>query len=444
MRDQLLQVPKGHESLFQVKPPNPETRIYSGWFELRQGSTVVKVRGRVFFRWLPSPRLCFTGTASNRLHILELERAELLVKRAKIRTEVFITQVSRGQKVSYAGSSTTRVTQGQRRPVRRVQFHLVNFHQYLGESIRYGSDQAPTFTRGRLHLKAHGWRISLDEQWSTRKDRKKLKESGGYLLSHVGQITRPNEGTITFQSAERLLEILHFYFGFLRGFWCGPVIPVGLGITKPLWTNWASWKLTPRAQAGTWFPDFRPTDAGQILRSFQHHWRDPMWQMVLRHVVYWYVHANVEAGTTDVTILSSFIGLETLGWAYVVEDQRTLSRSRYDGLHAADKIRRLLTGLGIPLSIPTRFSRLHASASRLGVTDGPGFLARARNALVHPSPANRRFLGRVDTLTKWELSQLGQSYLELALLSILNYRGQYQMRVFSGAAGEAAEDVPWI
>ncbi|MFC1559251.1 hypothetical protein ACFL39_01535 [Gemmatimonadota bacterium] len=320
----------------------------------------------------------------------------------------------------------------------------MNFHDYLGDQIRFETPESFQRTRGRLTLKAHGWRINVDQQPAYSKRRKVLEAEGGYLLGHVGRIQKVDEKPIDFQQAEKVLQCLQFYFAFLRGFWCGPVIPEGIGVSSTLWTTWANWKLTPWLNVRSWFPTIRTREVGLLYREFQKKWSSPLWEQVIRHCIYWYIQSNAESGSSEARTLTSFIALEMLGWAYMVEDEGLMSIGKFDSLPAADKIEALLNSLGISTAIPQRFQRLRRAASSRHISSGPKFLARFRNALVHPDPPNRRFLSRIDGMTKWELAELGLTYFELALLSILSYQGQYRRRVFKGYAGEAEALVPWV
>ncbi len=178
-------------------------------------------------------------------------------------------------------------------------------------------------------------------------------------------------------------------------------------------------------------------------RSFEKLMRKSLWNRVLRNTVGWYIQANSSSGTTEAKIIPSFIALEMLAWALLVEDRGVFSNRRFNNLPAWKKLDALLQELGIPSDIPARFSRLKPAASRRKLNSGPKIFAAVRNALVHPKRSKRRFLSRLHQLTLWELSELGLTYLELAHLAVLGYRGSYSRRVFQGWADEELTAVPW-
>jgi hypothetical protein len=348
-----------------------------------------------------------------------------------------------GNERRYAGSGIGTTVVGHRRAARVIRFHLVNFHNYIGEAVRIGSVEQQGFCMARLTLKAHGWRIGIDQlpDWKDRLDN--VRAGGGYALSHVGALRRPSYRPIAYTEATSILESLHFFFGFLRGFWCGPVIPIGDGQTKVLWTEWSNWILTPWTNASSWFPEFQAKQTSSLYSSFRALWRRSLWNRVLRHTVHWYVLANSNRSSTVAKIVSSFLGLETLAWAVIVEDRQVRSNGKFNELGAERKIELLLDELGIPKQIPKRFKRLSKVAKSRGSWSGPKFLATVRNAIVHPKKSKRQFLARLHHLVIWELSELGLAYLELIHLALLGYKGVYTLRVFPGWAGDGVETVPW-
>jgi len=63
---------------------------------------------------------------------------------------------------------------------------------------------------------------------------------------------------------------------------------------------------------------------------------------------------------------------------------------------------------------------------------------------VHSQAENRKKLSSIPNRVKYEALQLGLLYLELSVLYILNFKGQYFNRC-SGAkwSGDGEETIPW-
>jgi hypothetical protein len=137
--------------------------------------------------------------------------------------------------------------------------------------------------------------------------------------------------------------------------------------------------------------------------------------------------------------------LELLTWVRLVEDQRVMTprqwKDRSNPFSA--KLRRLLTTMMIPLTIPSTLSDLEAYRVASNVQDGPETFTSIRNALVHPSPVKRAKLNN-SPKALFETWFLAGWYLDLCILNIIGYKGQYSNRTIrQGWAGDEVEDVPW-
>lgn len=97
-------------------------------------------------------------------------------------------------------------------------------------------------------------------------------------------------------------------------------------------------------------------------------------------------------------------------------------------LTAAQSTRHLLEWAGIPTVIPECFPVLTAKPGLTGPTDGPWFISEVRSRLVHPPKSldDPEWPGDSQLRAAW---QLGTWYLELALLRVLGYQGEYQTRL---------------
>jgi len=118
-----------------------------------------------------------------------------------------------------------------------------------------------------------------------------------------------------------------------------------------------------------------------------------------------------------------------------VVDRRTLSRERFRKLTAAHHIRLLVESCGIPTGIPPGLCDLEAKAKELKWKDGPEALAAVRNLLVHPD--------RRKDLPYYDAWRLAEWYVELALLGVLCFSGEYSNRTKAQRWVGAVEPVPW-
>jgi hypothetical protein len=89
---------------------------------------------------------------------------------------------------------------------------------------------------------------------------------------------------------------------------------------------------------------------------------------------------------------------------------------------------------GIPVAIPPKLAELAREAATRGWEDGPRAVVETRNLLVHAS-AN-------DHLPWHEAWMLARWYVELVLLRMLNFTGEYLNRTRALVVGDV-ERVPW-
>jgi len=95
----------------------------------------------------------------------------------------------KSEPVNGVGDESTQMT--------RVVFHLFNFVDLFG--TRRSTEQSGTAMHAIEHvdLDCDEWKIELKSLPSTREDIKKLKQEGGYRLTHIGDIKRSDQTPFT-------------------------------------------------------------------------------------------------------------------------------------------------------------------------------------------------------------------------------------------------------
>jgi hypothetical protein len=198
-------------------------------------------------------------------------------------------------------------------------------------------------------------------------------------------------------------------------------------------------KTTPNLHVQSWFNDCHRHVASDVYSGFYLRWSKNEWASAIKSAVYWYLFGNAPGVSVENGIILAHVAFETLGWTLFVEELKSLSVSGFRSLAASDKLRLLLNHCGIPQDVPTSLPSLQASAKAENWVDGPESISRIRNACVHPSQKNREALSRVGVDAQHEIWILSMHYLELILLSLFDYGGDYSCRVFGGAV----QRVPW-
>ena len=247
---------------------------------------------------------------------------------------------------------------------------------------------------------------------------------------------------MTALDARAVLQMLHFWFGLLRGAWAGPVFPQGVVDGEVVWRQFAPWKLGESRQVTTWFPERTPLDLADLFSGFVHRWNDSAWQGPLISAISWFVEANSSRSALESKIVLTQVALDLLAWVHLVETQRLHSRADFKRLSAAGRIRALLHHIGVPTKVPDYLTRLPA-LQQGDAFDGPGVITRVRNAFVHATEENRTAVGSIDGPRLLECSQLSLQYVELAILAVCQHSGHYARRGWKGWKGEDEVLVPW-
>ena len=145
----------------------------------------------------------------------------------------------------------------------------------------------------------------------------------------------------------------------------------------------------------------------------------------------------------DVRIPVACSGLELLGWA-ALQRNGWIATDALSKLPASAVLRLVLHWAGIPDAIPNHLKALQSRSSRVGQPDwaGPEVLFNIRNALVHPPKRldNPEWPDPTELVEAW---QLATWYLELLVLRILGYDGQYRSSLYLDRWINDLEHVPW-
>ena len=78
-----------------------------------------------------------------------------------------------------------------------VTFHLFNFPGFIGPDSYALRTNEGSLLCDRVILRADGWRITISATWETKQRLDELKQQGGYVITHVGQVEQENGSTFS-------------------------------------------------------------------------------------------------------------------------------------------------------------------------------------------------------------------------------------------------------
>ena len=397
------------------------------------------VDGSLSLRWLPSTALEMEGVYTGPPLSFDARGVTLRSARFGTADRVLLTHLSPWPTSRpVRGILSGPLTVGELVPCERLRFSLVNFPEYLGSPVT-------TKQGGRWCARMSGcseelsWNVdAIDEVTDLRRT---AAEAGGFLISHVGEL-RPRHGELSIESAQSLIHMLHWFFGFLRGAWTGPIFPRGCEGDTVRWRQFSSWKIDEPARVHTWLPRTNALDLSPLFQGFSALWSDANWREALVTALGWFVAANASRAPNETRLVLAQIALELLAWTWLVETRATYHRRAFGKLKTAERIRALLCDRGIPLPVPDHLGEL---VDLLGadVPDGPALIVTLRNALVHSGDNDRLRVHRITGTQLHLAGQLALQYFELVLLALCGYREKYVKRGFRGWRGADECLVPW-
>ncbi|CAN5682154.1 hypothetical protein BH24ACT22_BH24ACT22_01960 [soil metagenome] len=422
-------------SMYSIEEPNKIVTIRDVEpVELLCGETSVKTTAVVKIRWLPKPRLLIECEFKG-MHVPKPNHGDqYVIEFPSIGVSTSVDWINR----TYNSSSGTTLTlvpknglieRQQESDLSRTTFHLVNF------------SNSPMLRGGGIELEAGGWQIKIDPVPNLKNRTDELKRSGGYAITHAGEIQYGDNREFAQGDAIELLTALNNFFSFVQGFWVPPLLPVGYSSNNSvIWEQWGVRRTDPWQSVPSWFNGLHEDPISTLFPGFWSRWNNELWQKAIESAVYWYVRSNTQGSGTDGSIILTQAALELLSWTTYVEANGGLSKEGFKKLSAADQLRLLLSRTGIPLGVPEELQGLSKLAKQFN-WDGANAFVNLRNSLVHPGHSREDdFSGGKAIFEGW---LLGMWYLELILLKLFNYDGVYLNRLKLGGWVGDVEDVPW-
>ncbi len=437
-------------SVYSTINQNSTIKLYDGPLTIEQNGIKIATSGTVNLEWLRYPEIKFNITESNSntrkdLNRFTLEQAFLYlpicqegVKVHILERNVNVNQQKSNTKLSGKALEPIRVGKGH--DLTHMLVHLPNFCNTLGEYICY----CDTHWMGRFVLEENGWKLTVDKVDNYIELYNSLEVLGGYAITHVAKLERTNGNTFNAEEASSLLEDMSYFFSFTRGFWTCPAMELGFDKNEnKVWEKWNKPITNSWRYVNSWFNSQKPQVLADLWPGFYQRLHDTTWEKTIKQAIHWYVAANTLAGGLEGAIILAQTGHELLAWTlFVAEDP--LTKDRFDKLPASDKLRSLLLRLKISLTVPSSLVCLSQLRKSEKWVDGPHAVTDIRNKLVHPTPKNLQRISSLSYDTLRDAHTLGLWYLELVLLYLFNYKGNYANRLPYNRYASQDEPVPWV
>jgi hypothetical protein len=411
--------------------PEPAS-LFHGNAELHLGSNNYAGTGEVLLRFLPSPRIIINANFR-----ISQQAASLFVLGNSDNPSFFLSS----QKIEGLTSKRTLTTEGvnldwntlvepigigdmQAKTSISVISHLFNFPDFRGGQHQ---DTSAPLGRALLILESEEWKVSIQslEDSATHQAWNRIDQEGGCFLTHITKLERKDGSSFSGDDALEQRVILSNFLSFVKGSRLWTVCDVGFDASgAKTWETSAS----PRVDipAYSWFKKFKGHHVESLFPLFVKRWQQsPEWKNCLAHAIYWYTQANSNGRYLgiDSAIILAQTALERLAHHYLVIDRKMISPEGFKLLWASDQLRMLFSSINIPIEITKTTPDIQKIARKYNWIDAPHALTIIRNSLVHPEKKQ----GVDDCyFDAWKLSLW---YLELSILALCGYTGNYQDRL---------------
>ena len=413
--------------------------LYAGPLVVDPGPNQHVLDGQVEFRLFPKSTLTarFSGPLREYHHVsaggsLEAEPPLALADSADLTPPAEPKLRGRPPKTSWTSATNWSLpkTVGRLRKAKRFVVHISGPLQIrfpLVVPVREGGDQP------QVAFQLPGWNLVLAPHQDERDDDFTAVIKATSVKSH------PSEGDVA-QLAERLFVLLSLMAN--REIGIGPICGLSR-VGRIVWVEWG----TRRGRFGRpgvgWCPldesaYVLPTLASGLSNVASDRALDAIVDRAINHLL-----AADGDEVLDVRIPVACSAVELLGWA-ILQREKGFSRKAVEDLDAWEIADGALRWAGIPAAIPAHFTALEERKNRLSqpAWEGPGVLFSVRNKLVHP-PNRVKDPEWPNGDELYEAWALATSYLELLILRVIGYEGNYLPRLDLPRMVSDVEPVPW-
>ena len=433
-----------------MEEPNESINIYFGDFKLTRDNKSINLNGSIYLEWLPNKKVRFKGTViENNCDLNDLfnakETFDLFINDL-ILGACHLSGTSLGGETHLEGVMIKNIVYGDKSvPVSKIHFNIPNLRDFFGDPVKCTKEAGKlNVSRSRLVFENDEYSIRIDRLINFKNQYDLLSTKGGYIFLYSGEIIRMN-GSVHYDEMKELVSCFSFFLSFLNGRRCSLYVLQGIFKEEILWTDYTPYATDLYKTVFSW-PQHHSIEGLNLLwKRFSDLWKDDNDRDFLISAIHWYVEANSNSGYTEGSIIMTQTGLELIYNWLVIEKKKLIYGKDVDNISASNKIRLLLSQISLKNDLPDSLKLLRVYITTNGFVDGVEAFVQIRNALVHSQEEKRKKLQITDGMVLYEALELGLWYLELSILNILNFEGNYQFRCSDKTwAGTNEISVPWI
>ncbi|GAA0099497.1 MULTISPECIES: hypothetical protein [Paraclostridium] len=396
-----------------------------------------KCKGRIYYRISPPVCINFEAKVLGHKNIdLEILKDDYLEGIIEVHGyQPFQVNINNIQKNYVDGYVSSGIIKSKNRYVDYIDFHIVNFDKKQGTLIKY----MDKLFAGRIEFEISGYEIIIDKRYDYKKELyEELRFKNGSIITHIGRIKRKDNKVFKSTYIFKLLDEISDTLSFLAGRYIGICMVMGYKDNQNTFRLWKESLTTPFKYVPTWSDTIaNHHNIEKYMNLMCRKLHDSYYGPALKHVVDWYIE-SIDNISIENNVVSLQIALETLSYVVIVEKNKILTDVEFEKNTASDNIRILLDACSIYYG--KEELNLFNEYIYNKFNDGVDIFTYFRNKVVHPTRKTKRANLTVEDM--WNILQIGTRYVELVVLYIINYKGEYSNRLNDRCYGEV-EVVPW-
>lgn len=419
-----------------MSEPNEEIPIYKGDFQLKDDENLITLAGSIWYSWLPDPLLRFSGTVIGPRLDFQAGTIKELVVNGHIVAQANLTGLSTTPRKQTLDGFCLQASLGDiSKPVTEVQFVIPNIRYFRGETVQIILENKESIFGGGMTLQYLDYEIKLNLLSNHAALENELKAKGGYLILGSGVIRKKN-ATVLYQDSLGISKDLNIFLSFINGRRADISFLTGVSESLDIWKHYGFYQTDSYLPVINWTQIHDTIDYQSIFSAFMKLRENKTDKSFIEFAIHWYIEASQFRSYIEGAIIFIQTALELVYNWLLIEKKKLIIGDDADRISASNKIRLVLSQLNTVPKIPDQLSSL---SSINGQTDGPDIFVKIRNALIHGQEKKRILLNEISPNAKTEAFKLGLWYLELSLLYVLNYNGNYYNRIT-----RQSEIVPWF
>ncbi|WP_316845520.1 hypothetical protein [Pedobacter psychrodurus] len=413
--------------------PNSSIELFNGAFQISFGDNPIDFFGEITFSWKPNPHIYFKAETSVDIFSRSNAPEKLLIKDMQIEHGTIQLTAQRNNMVRGKITGPFRIVH-QNKHVDRITFEIPNLRNYNGLPIKNGRN----FSRSRLQWKDEAFTFTIDQLGNFSSTLEKLKEEGGFGLTHTGEI-QATSGVIDPNEISDITDRLRLFISFLNGKKTFPTFLHCYAGAECVWEDYSPADSDGYLEIDTWLPFVKDPKLDDLWQGFNVAIKNEDDYQCVDYMLHWLFEANKNSALVEGSIVLLQNAFELLfNWKL---------KKKQDGkLSADEKIRRLLQHAAIDVGFHPDYDEMLSELKSTGLyfDDFPRLFTLIRNAIVHSDQNKRTQLAKFSGINRFYIKHIALHHMELLLLHLFGYKGMYCNRLpMVRYTGTNEEQVPW-